>query len=113
MAADENPATYWKANGTNAAITIDLGKECELAGFAYTPQTENSDGMMAKGILKTSSDGKSWKEAGRFEFGNLINDPTKRYYYLKDKVNARYVRIETTEVAAGNKSVAAAEVDLF
>ena len=113
LAADENPATYWKANGTNAAITIDLGKECELAGFAYTPQTENSDGMMSKGILKTSSDGKSWKEAGRFEFGNLINDPTKRYYYLKDKVNARYVRIETTEVAAGNKSVAAAEVDLF
>lgn len=84
-----------------------------MNGFAYTPQTRNSEGMMAKGILKVSDDGKNWKGVESFEFGNLINDPTKRYHYFKKPVSARYVRIEATEIAANGKVVAIAELDLL
>lgn len=69
--------------------------------------------MMAKGVLKISDDGKNWKEVEAFEFGNLINDPSKRYHYFKSPVTARYVRIEATEIAANGKVVAVAEFDLL
>lgn len=116
MAAfDAKPRTYWRSQEGKCPfyIAIDLGAAQTLNGFAYTPQTRNSEGMMAKGVIKVSDDGKNWKEAERFEFGNLINDPTKRYHYFKNPVTARYVRIEATEIAANGKVVAIAELDLL
>ena len=114
-AFDAKPATFWRSEEGSLPqfITIDLGAKETLNGFAYTPQTRNSEGMMAKGILKVSDDGKNWKAVESFEFGNLINDPTKRYHYFKKPVSARYVRIEATEIAANGKVVAIAELDLL
>ena len=114
-AFDAKSRTYWRSQEGKCPfyIAIDLGAAQTLNGFAYTPQTRNSEGMMAKGVIKVSDDGKNWKEAERFEFGNLINDPTKRYHYFKNPVTARYVRIEATEIAANGKVVAIAELDLL
>lgn len=114
-AFDAKSRTYWRSQEGKCPfyIAIDLGAAQTLNGFAYTPQTRNSEGMMAKGVIKVSDDGKNWKEAERFEFGNLINDPTKRYHYFKNPVTARYVRIEATEIAANGKVVTIAELDLL
>lgn len=114
-AFDAKAETYWQSEeGTLPLyLAVDLGSPQTLNGFAYTPQTRNSDGMMAKGVIKVSDDGKTWKEVERFEFGNLINDPSKRYHYFKKPVSARYVRVEATEIAAGGKVVAIAEFDLL
>ena len=114
LACDENPQTYWKSlPGGSHSITIDLGRKEVLSGFSYTPQQENQEGMMAKGIVLTSTDGKKWREAGIFEFGNLINDPTKRSFYFSKRQKARYVKIETEETAGGSDVVAVAELDFF
>lgn len=114
MAFDDNPATYWMS-GEKAphVLTIDLGQTETLNGFAYTPQKEHAKGMMAKGNILVSNDGKKWKKAETFEFGNLINDPTKRFHYFGKTQKARYVRIEATEIAAGSKVATVAEIDLF
>ena len=113
-AFDADPRTYWTSEeGGPPTLTIDLGKEESLSGFAYTPQREHSKGMMAKGDILISKDGRKWKKAETFVFGNLINDPTKRFHYFKQAVKAHYVRIETTEIAAGGKTVTIAEIDLF
>lgn len=113
-AFDADPRTYWTSEeGVPPTLTIDLGKEESLSGFAYTPQREHSKGMMAKGDILISKDGRKWKKAETFVFGNLINDPTKRFHYFKQAVKAHYVRIETTEIAAGGKTVTIAEIDLF
>lgn len=114
-AFDARPETYWQSKEARLPqfIAFDLGAVQPLNGFAYTPQTRNSEGMMAKGIVKVSDDGKSWKEVESFEFGNLINDPSKRFHYFKQPVSTRYVRIEATEIAANGKVVAVAELDLF
>ena len=114
-AFDAKAETYWQSEeGTLPLyLAVDLGSPQTLNGFAYTPQTRNSDGMMAKGVIKVSDDGKNRKEVERFEFGNLINDPSKRYHYFKKPVSARYVRVEATEIAAGGKVVAIAEFDLL
>lgn len=114
-AFDAKSRTYWRSQEGKCPfyIAIDLSAAQTLNGFAYTPQTRNSEGMMAKGVIKVSDDGKNWKEAERFEFGNLINDPTKRYHYFKNPVTTRYVRIEATEIATNGKVVAIAELDLL
>ncbi len=114
-AFDAKQATYWKSEegALPLYLAIDLGSRQTLNGFAYTPQTRNSEGMMAKGVIKVSDDGKKWKEVESFEFGNLINDPTKRYHFFKKPVSARYIRMEATGIAANGKTVAIAELDLL
>lgn len=112
---DEDPVSYWMTEENEGAhfISIDLGKEQTIKGFAYTPQRVHADGMLEKGIFQVSSDGKTWKDAETFEFGNLINDPAKRTHYLKNPVKTRYIRIEATSIAANGKVLSMAELDLF
>ena len=115
LAFDANPATYWRSDTapTPHSLTIDLGQRHTLNGLAYTPQKRDNRGMVAKGTVLVSKDGKKWKKAGDFDFGNLINDPSKRYHRFDKAVKARYVRIEATEIAANTGVAAIAEIDLF
>lgn len=113
-AFDDNPSSYWLSQKEDQRfIDIDLGKAETLKGFAYTPTKERSESMMQQGTIYTSQDGKTWKEVETFEFGNLINDPTKRFHYFKNNQTTRYVRIQATGIAANGNSVAISEIDFF
>ena len=114
-AFDENPATYWesKPTGQKHHLNIDLGEEKTVKGFAYTPQTHNSNGMIERGIIKISKDGIIWNLFENFEFGNLINDPVKRTHQFKKPVTTRYIRIESIVIAGGKQTAAIAELDFF
>jgi alpha-L-fucosidase len=111
--ADNN--TWWQTNGINLpqSIAVDLGKSYTLKSFAYTPQNKIRGGMMASGNIKVSDDGKSWKDAGSFTFGNLVNDPTTRTFNLPKAVTARYVRIEATALEGEGKFLTIAELDFL
>lgn len=106
-------ATGCRSPGKNHYVAVDLGIEVTLTGFAYTPQTQNNRGMIEAGVVKTSLNGRSWVEAGRFAFGNLVNDPTRRSFNFEKPVKARYVRIEATAIAGGGDVASMAELDLF
>lgn len=114
-AIDADPRTYWQSEeqaGTHT-ITIDLGKPYSLKGLIYTPQNLHPEGMLEKGVIKISSDGKSWTTLGIATFGNLINDPTARTHYFDQAATARFVRIESEVIAAKGKSFAIAELDFL
>ena len=116
MAIDENPRTWWQSNRngtTNPSITLFLGDLFELKAFAYTPQTQSSEGMMAKGTIEISNDGERWEKAGTFEFGNLINDPSKRKYIFNKPVSGKYIRITATEIANNGNTLSIAELDFY
>lgn len=115
LAFDGNNKTYWLSESTGAEqyITIDLGKIYTLKGFAYTPQNFNDKGMMEKGSVQASTDGKTWKAVSDFEFGNLINDPTKRRYNFSTAVTARYIQIQSKVIAGGSNMLAIGELDFF
>ncbi len=114
-AFDENAATYWLSNpkGNSHYLSIDLSQKYMLKGFTYTPQTENSEGMIEKGIVKVSQDGKLWRVLEEFEFGNLINDPTPRRHYFNNPVETRYIMIESKVIAGGGNLAAIAELDFL
>lgn len=113
-AFDDNTETYWKSGKDNINfLSIDLGSSKAIKGFAYTPKRECTESMMEQGDIYTSQDGTNWKKLETFEFGNLINDPSKRFHYFKNPATARYTRIEATKIAGNGNSVAIAEVDFF
>ena len=115
LAFDENPDTYWQTqkSATGRSLTVDLGSVKSLRGFAYTPQKENKEGMFERGRIMISDDNRIWRKAEDFVFGNLINDPVKRYHYFKSTLKARYVRIEMTEAANKSEYASIAELDIF
>lgn len=115
LAIDENPSTYWQATKGTAdrSLTIDMGSVRPIKGFAYTPQKENREGMFERGVIWVSQDNKKWEKVEEFVFGNLINDPVKRYHYFKSQVKGRYVKIEMTEPANKSEYASIAELDIL
>lgn len=115
QAFDANPRSYWQSEDSQTPhfIAIDLGTTYSLNAMIYTPQTFHGDGMMAKGIIQISDDGKEWKTVEAFEFGNLINDPTPRTHRFARPVTARHIRVEATEIAGNGESVAIGELDFL
>jgi alpha-L-fucosidase len=114
MAFDEDGQTYWQAAEVKGqSLAIDLGKVYEFKGFAYTPQTKNSEGMIEKGRIEVSNDGLSWKVVEEFNFGNLINDPTQRQFYFKTTLKARYLKIVPMVIAGGKGAATVAEIGIL
>lgn len=109
-AFDANPRTYWMSSqSATPFIALDLGQAETLTGFAYTPQKEHDQGMMAQGNVLVSNDGRRWEKVAAFSFGNLVNDPTQRFLYFDEAVTARYVRFEASQ----GEVLAVAELDLL
>ena len=75
------------------AVVIRLAEACELSGLSYIPLQKEVQ-QIVKGTMKVSDDGKTWRTLESFEFGNLKNDPTRRYHHFKQPVRAAFVRID-------------------
>lgn len=112
---DEDSYSYWKSpfGDSMCGISIDLGKNESISGFAYTPQRDSAEGMIEEGLLQYSDDGINWKDASHFTFGNLINDPTQRFAHFEHPIKTRYVRMVAKRIAADGKIAAMAELDLY
>lgn len=115
-AADENTSTYWlsAAQEKQPSFTIDLGRTATISDFAYLPLQVPNVGMAAAGYVETSQDGKQWVKAEDFTFGNIVNNPTKRYQYFNQPIKGvRYIRFIITGTAGSNQAVGAAEWEVF
>ncbi len=114
-AFDANSKTFWQSTSQALPqnLSLDLGNMYTLTAMVYTPQTAFGGGMMAKGIVEISADGKKWEAVSAFEFGNLVNDPSKRSLYFKQAVKARYVRVTAQEIVGNSQALTIAELDFF
>ncbi len=83
----------WKVKASSNSVTIQLEEVSDIAGMSYIPPRGNTQSIV-KGTIQTSNDGKTWNAKESFEFGNLTNDPSRRFHHFKQPVNARFVRIE-------------------
>lgn len=114
-AIDADPATAWTSDGGEAdpTLSLDLGHPLHISGIIYTPVSSGSDGMIARALIETSTDGSTWIKAGEWDFGNLVNDPTPREYRLPTPVDARYLRVTTESTTSGTPVSSIAEIDIF
>jgi alpha-L-fucosidase len=112
-AIDADINTYWNSGYGTPKLTIDLKKVKKIRGFIYTPPLNFKEGLIEKGLIKVSKNGKSWKTVQTFDLGNLINDPTARTVRFTKKVKARYVQIISVVGAGGSKSATIAEIDFL
>ncbi|MGM9802928.1 MAG: alpha-L-fucosidase [Muribaculaceae bacterium] len=103
-AADANARSYWQSAsaGVGATVTIDLGTKRTVKGFCYVPPTGVSQGLLAACRVRWSADGVTYHDAGEYTFGNIVNEPSARYHYLQQSVEARYLLIEATQLASGD-----------
>lgn len=83
----------WQIKSAGNSVTIQLDEACDVAGLSYIPLQKEVQ-QIVKGTLQVSDDGKSWRTLDSFEFGNLKNDPTRRFHYLKQPVKVRYVKLD-------------------
>ncbi|MCC8071778.1 MAG: alpha-L-fucosidase [Bacteroidales bacterium] len=115
LAIDSDANTYWLTDSADTArtIVIDLAAPTTINGVAYTPPTVFKGGMIAKAKVLVSDDGSNWREAGEWDFGNLVNDPTRRLFYLASPVSGRYLKIVATEIAIDAPQAAIANLELF
>ena len=112
-AIDANPNTFWNSGKGKPEFTVDLKTIKKITGFIYTPPVNFKEGLIEKGIIKVSKNGKSWKTIMTFNQGNLINDPTPRTTRFNKVVKARYVQIMMVSGAGGSRSATVAEIDFF
>lgn len=80
--------------GQFPAVTIDLGREREFLGIAYTPAEGGHGGCMMEYNLEISTNGESWtKVAEAAQVDNIVNNPTTRILRQNSTLKARMLRI--------------------
>ena len=89
-----------------------MGESHTLRGFCYTPASGVSNGHMSACRVMWSADGVTYHSAGDYTFGNIVNDPSPRYHYLSQSVEARFVTIIATGIAQG-EVLNVGEIDIF
>lgn len=112
-AIDGDSNTYWNSGKGKPVITIDLKEKKSIRGFIYTPPLNFKEGLIEKGLIKISKNGRSWKTVQTFDLGNLINDPTARTISFNKKVKGQYIQIEAIRGAKGTTSATIAEIDFL
>ena len=112
-AIDGDVGTYWNSGNGEPTFTIDMKQKKSIRGFIYTPPVDFKEGLIEKGIIKVSKNGRSWKEVQTFDLGNLINDPTPRTVRFDQVAKGRYVQISLITGAGGSTSATIAEIDLL
>jgi hypothetical protein len=104
-AVDGNPATQWATagDGNRAFITIDLGREREVAGISFITR-EMSDGSAITRTFAVVVDGR--RRYGPFPAGNLVDPRVARVSFT-----GRRLRFDVVTSSGGNTG--ASEIEVF
>jgi hypothetical protein len=104
-AVDGNLSTQWSSagDGNRAFITIDLGREREIAGVAFITR-EMSDGSAITRTFAVIVDGR--KRYGPFPAGNVVNAHVARVSFT-----GRRLRFDVVTSTGGNTG--ATEIEVF
>lgn len=121
MAIDGDPNTFWRSStpdgqaGHPHSLTIDLGRKIAVEGITYLPRQDprSPNGMIESGFVELSTHAQTWRKAGKFNFGNLLNDPTQRTFLFEKPAQARYVRIVSQTSPQDKPDAGAAEVGVL
>ena len=120
-AIDGDSKTFWHTSREPGHpvhphhLVIDLGRDVRVAGVMILPRQDRRgpDGMIEKGRIEISADGRRWRQAGEFEFGNLLNDPTGRTFLFARAIAGRYVKLVSLRGVQDGPYAGAAEIEVL
>lgn len=92
-------------------ISIDMGKEVNMAGFQYVTRNRNT-GVPSQLTLAVSLDGDKWIDVQTYD--NLPKGASVEFRTLFDQpCKARYFRLYITEIYSNEDFVSLAEINAF
>ena len=91
------PRSAWKQVSASPLV-IDLGSPVSLGAFTYAPAKAEAKPTMAfRYKFFVSLDGNNWKEVpSSGEFSNIMHNPLPQTVSFKEKVKARFIKLEAT-----------------
>lgn len=108
-----SPVEWKLMKASPSEIQLDLGGGYNVSGFAYLPPVHTKRGLIEKGEIFISLDSVRWQSAGKFEFGNIVNDPGKRRYNFATPKQCRYIRIITKSVGESSRDLSMHNFDIL
>ena len=123
-AFDGDPFTAWltsRRRGDDTApghphhIALDMGRIIQISGFTYLPPQDSrmSDSMIETCRFEISEDGKNWNLVQKCEFGNILNDPSRRLVIFDNVQSSRYFRMTSLKGREYNPYAGAAEIEII
>ena len=113
-AIDGKQETVWKADALTP-VTVDMGKDVEVAGFSYAPTLEEDlMGTIYKYNFYVSTDGKNWTKCDAAgEFSNIMHNPVPYFVRFGQKYTARYFKLEPTAEINGKAVTTVGEIGIL
>lgn len=112
---DGNPHSGWisgeAGSGQVQKLTIDMKQTNTISGLAYLPYTRG--GFIESFRVEVSENGLSWVEVHKGDFGNIINDPTRRVVLFENNHQARFIRLTGLKAPGHFTRIGASEIDIF
>ena len=105
--------TKWEIEAQPGNQTImHADKNVEINGIIYSPHRGKHESAISKGKIEVSDDGKTWRNAGAWEFSNMTNNPSPREYRLATPAKGQYIKI-TIKEPAEKPLQEVADIDVF
>nr|MQY77651.1 hypothetical protein [Bacteroidota bacterium] len=123
-AFDGDPFTAWftsRRRGDDTApghphhLALDMGRIIQINGFTYLPPQDSriSGSMIETCRFEISEDGKNWNIVQKCEFGNIMNDPSRRLVIFDNVQSSRYFRLTSLKGRENNPYAGAAEIEII
>jgi alpha-L-fucosidase len=118
-AIDGDARTHWHSRWSPDSpqpphhLTIDLGRDVAVRGFAYQPRAEGDNGTVADYEFFGSRDGNDWQRLAGGTFANIADNPTTQVVTWKEAVTVRFVRFVATREVRGRAWASCAELSVL
>jgi len=111
-AFDNRPETI--AIGSNKELILDLGRVETIRALGYLPRQDGKQqGILEKYVYYSSLNGTNWTKIAEGEFSNIKANPILQEIKLKDRVRAKYLKLEAVQSIAGQNGAAAFSIAEF
>ena len=122
-AFDGDPLTAWHTLRSRDDTTsdhphhlaVDMGRIIRINGFTYLPPQDSriTNSMIEACKFEISEDGKNWNTVQKCEFGNILNDPSRRLVIFDKVQSSRYFRLTSLRGVENNPYAGAAEIEII
>lgn len=118
-AIDGDARTHWHSRWSPDSprpphhLTLDLGRDVAVRGFAYQPRAEGDNGTVAEYEFFGSNDGTDWRRLAGGTFAGIAEAHTTQVVTWAEAATVRFVRFVATREVRGRAWASCAELSIL